>query len=216
MADARRRSRRRASIGSEDDSPSRALARAVARVAAQTHGLQVFAVRRPDRFQRGGDHLPFLDASFPAVRFTEATENYDRQHQDVRTEGGRRFGDTIDGVDFPYLARVAALNIAVLRELATAPAAPTAVTIAGAVSDDTTVAWAAVPGATGYRVRWRRADGTAAWTDARDVPAAASSLVLPHVNIDDHFFGVAAWNGAAESVATFAGVAPRPAPGATR
>ena len=88
-------------------------------------------------------------------------------------------------------------------------------TIAGAVSDDTTVAWEAVPGATGYRIRWRRADGTA-WTDARDVPGDATTLRLDHVNIDDHFFGVAALNGAAESVVTFAGVVPRPPPGATR
>jgi len=208
------------SIGAEDDSPSRALAKAVARVAAESHGLKVFAVRRPDRFQRGGDHLPFLDAGFPAVRLTEATENYDRQHQNVRTEGGRHFGDTLDGVDFRYLARVAALNIATLRELATAPAAPAGVTIAGAVSDDTLVSWAAVPGATGYRVRWRRADGSA-WTDARDVPAPATSLALPHINIDDHFFGVSALGGAApggraESLVTFAGVVPRPAPGATK
>ena len=202
-------------IGGEDDSPSRALAKAVARVAGASHGLKVFAVRRPDRFQRGGDHLPFLDAGFPAVRITEATENYDRQHQDIRVEGGRRFGDVIAGVDFPYLARVAALNIATLRELATAPAAPSGVTTAGAVSDDTTVAWSTVSGATGYRIRWRRADGTA-WTDAKDVPASATKIVLPHVNIDDHFFGVAALNGGAESVVTFAGVLPRPPPGAAR
>ena len=201
--------------GAEDDSPSRALAKAVARVAGQTRGLKVFAVRRPDRFQRGGDHLPFLDAGFPAVRITEATENYDRQHQDVRVETGKRYGDTIDGVDFAYLARVAALDVAVLRELATAPAAPAGVTIAGAVSDDTTVTWAPAAGATGYRVRWRRADGMA-WTDARDVPAGATSLALPHVNIDDHFFGVAALNGTVESLVTFAGVVPRPPPGATR
>ncbi len=202
-------------IGGEDDGPSRALAKAVARVASANHGLKVFAVRRPDRFQRGGDHLPFLDAGFPAVRLTEATENYDRQHQNIRIEGGRRFGDVIDGVDFAYLARVAALNVATLRELATAPPAPTGVTIAGAVSDDTTVAWGAVPGATGYRIRWRRAD-VSAWTDAKDAPASATSLKLPHVNIDDHFFAVAALNGGAESIATFAGVVPRPPPGASR
>lgn len=202
-------------IGGEDDSPSRALAKAVARVAAETNGLKVFAVRRPDRFQRGGDHLPFLDAGLPAVRITEATENYDRQHQDVRVENGRHYGDTIEGVDFAYLARVAALNIAVLRELATAPAAPPAATISGAVSDDTTVAWTPVPGATGYRVRWRRAD-TTAWSDYKDGAATATSLKLPHVNIDDHFFGVAALNGGAESLVTFAGVVPRPPPGATR
>ena len=98
-------------------------------------GLKVLAVRRPDRFQRGGDHIPFLEAGFPAVRFSEATEDYDRQHQSVRDENGRRYGDTIDFVDFPYLARVTALNVAVAGDLASAPAAPAIVTIAGAVSD---------------------------------------------------------------------------------
>jgi Zn-dependent M28 family amino/carboxypeptidase len=205
-------------IGGEDDTPSRALAKAVVRVATQDKaiGLDVIAVRRPDRFQRGGDHIPFLEAGYPAVRFTEATEDYDRQHQLVRTDGGRRYGDTIEFVDFPYLARVTALNVAVLRELAGAPAAPGGVSIAGALSDDTHVAWQPVPGAAGYRVRWRRADGIV-WTDMRDVPAAAASLDLAHVNIDDHVFGVSALGTAgAESLVTFAGVPPRPAPGSVK
>ena len=205
-------------IGGEDDSPSRALAKAIVRVATQDKaiGLDVIAVRRPDRFQRGGDHIPFLEAGYPAVRFTEATENYDRQHQTVRTENRRRYGDTIEFVDFPYLARVTALNVAVARELASAPAAPAGVSIAGAVSDDTHVAWQPVPGATSYRVRWRRADGFA-WTDQRDVPVSATSLDLEHVNIDDHFFGVSALGtGGAESLVTFAGVPPRPAPGSSK
>ena len=196
-------------IGAEDDSPSRSLAKAVLRVGAARPdiGLEVEAVRRPDRFSRGGDHLPFLEAVYPAVRFTEAVENYDRQHQDLRTENGRRYGDTIDGVDFPYLARVTALNVAVAAELATAPAAPDQATIAGALSDDTTVRWSAVPGAAGYRVRWRRADGMA-WTDSRDV--TDTTLVLKNVNIDDHFFGVAALSASgAESIVRFAGAAPR-------
>jgi hypothetical protein len=197
------------SIGMEDDSPSRALAKAVVRVGKTRPdlGLEVVAVRRPDRFSRGGDHIPFLEADYPAVRFTEPAEHYDRQHQDLRTENGRRYGDMIDGVDFPYLARVTALNVAVAAEMASAPAAPRDVTIAGALSDDTTVKWAAVPSAAGYRVRWRRADGTA-WTDSRDVKD--TSLVLKNVNIDDHFFGVAALSAAgAESIVTFAGAAPR-------
>ena len=202
--------------GGEDDSPSRALAKTVLRVSQQQKGLEVIAIRRPDRFQRGGDHIPFLEAGYPAVRFTEATENYDRQHQNVRTEGARIYGDTIAHVDFPYLARVTALNVAVLRELASAPPAPASASIAGAVSDDTTVTWTAVPAATAYRIRWRRADGLA-WTDAKDVAAGATSLLLPHVNIDDHFFGVAALSASrAESIVTFAGVPPRPAPGAVR
>ncbi|MEH3107988.1 MAG: M20/M25/M40 family metallo-hydrolase [Sphingomonas fennica] len=205
-------------IGGEDDGPSRALAKAVVATAAADPaiGLSVLAVRRPDRFQRGGDHLPFLDAGFPAIRFTEATEHYDRQHQTVRTEGDRAYGDTIAFVDFPYLARVTALNVAVLRRLAAAPAAPAKVSIAGALSDDTRVTWDAVPAAAGYRVRWRLADRPD-WTDGRDVPAGTTALDLPKVNIDDHFFGVAALAAdGAESLVTFAGVPPRPAPGAVR
>ena len=205
-------------IGGEDDSPSRALAKAIVRVAAgnKAIGLEVIAVRRPDRFQRGGDHLPFLEAGYPAVRFTEATENYDRQHQAVRTENGRRYGDTIEFVDFPYLARVTALNVAVTRELASAPAAPAGVSISGALSDNTHVTWQPVPGAAGYRVRWRRADGFA-WTNQREVPASITSLDLEHVNIDDNFFGVSALDPAgAESLVTFAGVPPRPAPGSSK
>jgi hypothetical protein len=204
--------------GGEDDSPSRALAKAVDRVAAGERrlGLDVWAIRRPDRFQRGGDHIPFLEADYPAVRFTEAVENYDRQHQIVRNDSARRYGDTIEFVDFPYLAKVTALNMAVLRELASAPAAPERVTIAGAVSDDTKVSWTAVPGAARYRVRWRRADGPN-WTDGREVPGGTTELALPHVNIDDHFFGVSALAaGGQESLVTFGGPVPTPPPGSRR
>ena len=203
------------SVGGEDDSPSRALAKAVMRVAAQHKGigLQVIAIRRPDRFQRAGDHISFLEAGYPAVRLTEPAENYDREHQNVRVENGHAYGDVIAGVDFPYLARVTALNVAVLRELASAPAAPANASLAGALSDDTRVSWTPVAGAAGYRVRWRRADGFT-WTDERTVPASATAIDLQHVNIDDHFFGVAAIgaNGA-ESLITFAGVPMRPVPG---
>ncbi|USI72639.1 M28 family peptidase [Sphingomonas morindae] len=205
-------------IGGEDDGRSRSLAKAVVRIARAEPGigLEVLAIRRPDRFQRGGDHLPFLAMGVPAVRFTEATENYDRQHQTVRKEGGRRYGDTLDMVDFPYLTRVTALNMAVIRDLARAPAQPASASISGALSDDTEVRWAAVPGAAGYRVRWRRAD-TADWSDARDYPAGTGAAVLPRVNIDDHFFGVSALaRDGSESLVTFAGVPPRPASGSSR
>lgn len=195
--------------GGEDDSPSRSLAKAVKRVAQSSKGLEVIAVRRPDRFQRGGDHIPFLEAGYPAVRVTEVTENYDHQHQTLRTENGKFYGDTIEGVDFPYLAKVTALNMAVIRELANAPAAPDKVTIEGALSADTKVAWTAVPGAAGYRIRWRMADRPD-WTDYKDVPPGEASLFLKDVNIDHHFFGVAALSAnGAESIVTFAGPAPR-------
>ncbi|SEN22474.1 Peptidase family M28 [Sphingomonas gellani] len=205
-------------IGGEDDGPSRALAKAAVKAAAtdRTIGLEAIAIRRPDRFQRGGDHLPFLELGYPAIRFTEATENYDRQHQTVRTEGVRRYGDTVEFVDFPYLARVTALNVALLRQLAGAPPAPARASIAGALSDDTHVDWSPVRSAAGYRIRWRRAD-LYAWTDSRDVPATATGLDLSHVNIDDHFFGVSALAAdGSESLVTFAGVPPRPPLGSTR
>ena len=140
--------------GGEDDGPSRALAKTIDGVARTIPGgLDVMLDRRPDRFGRGGDHEPFLKLGYPAVRFSVAAENWDRQHQDLRTENGVDYGDTIAGMDFPYLAKVTAINIATLARLAAAPAAPGDVSIAGALSRDTQVKWAAVPGAAGYRVR---------------------------------------------------------------
>lgn len=207
------------SIGGEDDSPSRSLAKTVRATAAAdpSIGLKVFAVRRADRFGRGGDHTAFLEAGIlPAVRFTEPTENYDRQHQDIRTENGRRYGDVIEFVDFPYLAKVTALNMSVIRRLASAPATPEHVGIDGAVSDDTNVTWTPVAGASGYRILWRRADEQY-WTDHKDVGADLASIKLPHVNIDDHFFAVSALSAkGAESVPMFGSMPVRPTPGHAR
>jgi len=177
--------------GGEVDAPSRNLGRYMAEIAA--HDLPGFSVKliyRADRFSRGGDQAPMQEAGFPAVRVTEATENYNRQHQDLRTENGIRYGDVLDGVDFPYLAQVTRLNILTLASLASAPPPPAGVKTAGAVSDDTTVSWTAAPGAAAYRVWWR--DTTEPrWSHSRDA-GAATSIKLEHVNIDDWFFGVSA------------------------
>ena len=200
----------RRAIGGEDDGPSRALAKAIDGIAKADRGigLDVFAVRRFDRFGRGGDHSPFLDLGFPAVRFSVGIENYDRQHQDLRTENGRVFGDTVEGMDFPYLAKVTALNVATLRQLASAPAAPASVSLDGALSMDTRVFWDAVPGAVSYKVYWRRADAQD-WTDSRAV-SGATETVLKDIVVDDHFIGVAAVaKDGAESLVTFGGMAPR-------
>ncbi len=194
--------------GGEDDGPSRALAKAIDGVAGTIPGgLDVMLDRRPDRFGRGGDHEPFLKLGYPAVRFSVAAENWDRQHQDLRTEAGVPYGDTIDGMDFPYLAKVTAINVATIARLAAAPAAPADVSIAGALSRDTTVKWSAVPGAAGYRIRWRRNDAQD-WTDTRDV--TGTTTVLTQVPVDDNFVGVSALgaNGT-ESIVTFAGREPR-------
>ena len=81
-------------------------------------GLDVRPIWRNDRFGRGGDHTEFLNAGFPAVRMSVAVENYNWQHQDLRTEGGVEYGDTVERMDFPYLRKVTALNVAALAALA--------------------------------------------------------------------------------------------------
>ena len=190
--------------GGEDDGPSRALAKAIDGIAGTVPGgLDVMLDRRPDRFGRGGDHEPFLKLGYPAVRFSVAAENWDRQHQDLRTEKGVVYGDTIEGMDFPYLAKVTAINVAMLARIAGAPAAPEDVSIAGALSRDTTVKWTAVPGAAGYRVRWRRNDAQD-WAEARDV--TGTETLLAQVPVDDNFVGVSSLSAdGAESVVSFAG-----------
>jgi hypothetical protein len=182
---------RRRYNGGEVDSPSRNLARFMDGMAdAYLTNFDVVMVYRTDRFGRGGDQVEMLRAGFPAVRITEAQENYTRQHQDLRTDKGVKYGDVIEGVDFEYLAQVTRLNVVSMAALAMAPAPPTGVDIAGQVSPDTTVKWKPGTDAAAYRVWWR---GTTdpQWRYSR--PADASgSLLLKGVNIDDWFFGVSA------------------------
>jgi hypothetical protein len=198
----------RRAAGGEDDGPSRALAKTVDAVATGLPGgLDVFLDRRPDRFGRGGDHEPFLKLGYPAIRFSVGVENYDAQHQDLRSEGKRVYGDTIDRMDFAYLAKVTAINAATIARLAAAPGAPTNASIEGALATDTTVRWQPVANAAGYRIRWRRNDAQD-WTNSRDV--TGTEAVLKGVIVDDHFVAVSALSASgAESVPTFAGRAPR-------
>ncbi len=173
------------------DSPSRNLARFIAPLADRyVPGLSVSMVYRTDRYSRGGDQVPMLEAGFPAVRLTEAAENYSRQHQDVRTEGGIAYGDVISGVDFAYLTKVARLNAVSLAALALAPAPPAGVKIEGAVSADTKVSWTASPDAAAYKVWWRSTIDPQ-WRFSRPADAQTSTT-LKGVVIDDWFFGVSA------------------------
>ena len=182
---------RRRYNGGEVDSPSRQLARFIDDLADRyLTNMSVRMVYRTDRYSRGSDQVRMLEAGYPAVRITEAVENYTRQHQDVRTEGGIAYGDVIEGVDFPYLAQVTRLNAISLAALASAPAPPDGVKIEGAVSPDTTVSWSPSPGASGYKV-WRRDTTDPQWRYSRWAGSAASD-VLKGVVIDDWFFGVSA------------------------
>ncbi|MGO9933680.1 MAG: M28 family metallopeptidase [Steroidobacteraceae bacterium] len=184
--------KQRRSEGGENDSASRNVAR-YAKALAELYmpNWTVALVYRLDRFGRGGDHSAFNAAGFAAVRFTENSEDYRHQHQDVRTEGGVEYGDTIDHVDFAYLARVAATNMIAAAAMASAPPPPMNVKISGAVTPDTRLSWTAAPGspAAAYRVHWR--DTTEPeWSHARDA-GPAESLTLSNVPIDDFIFGVA-------------------------
>jgi Zn-dependent M28 family amino/carboxypeptidase len=199
------------SLGGENDSPSRNLSRFVDHLADELSlGLDVRQIWRTDRFGRGGDHISFQQLGFPAIRFSVAIENYNWQHQDLRTENGTVYGDTIDHMDFPYLRRVTQLNVATIAALARAPMPP-APTVEGAVSTDTTLRWNEVEGAAAYILRWRRTDASQ-WerslrlTGRQDVtcPTPVSDArtgrslpggcfrqaVLPHVRVDDWVFGV--------------------------
>ncbi|MFL5297656.1 MAG: M20/M25/M40 family metallo-hydrolase [Phenylobacterium sp.] len=177
--------------GGEVDSPSRQIARFMQGLAdTYLANFRVTMVYRTDRFGRGGDQTEMLKAGFPAVRVTEANENYNRQHQDLRVENGIRYGDVIEGVDFAYLANVTRLNVVSMAALAAAPAPPRRVEISGAVSDDTTVKWTPAPDAARNRLWWR-ATTDPQWRYARET-APTGQAVLKDVNIDDWFFGVSA------------------------
>lgn len=179
--------------GGEVDSPSRNVARYVDRMADEyLTNLDVMMIYRLDRFGRGGHHRPFNDAGFPAVRIMETNENYDRQHQDVRVENGRRYGDVIEGVDFDYAAKLTGLNAVVLASMAWAPAPPSNVTIEGSVSPDTTLNWEKVDGATGYKVYWRLTTDPQ-WRWSR-VVGDVDGYTLHNVVIDNYIFGVTSVN----------------------
>tara|TARA_R110002096_G_scaffold303080_8_gene498069 strand:- start:270 stop:1646 length:1377 start_codon:yes stop_codon:yes gene_type:complete len=191
-----REARTRRFTGGEVDSPSRNVARYVDSMADQyIPNLDVMMVYRLDRFGRGGHHRPFNEAGFPGVRIMETNENYTRQHQDLRTENGINYGDTIDGVNFDYAAKLTALNAVVMAGMAAAPNPPVKVQISGAVQPSTTLKWQAVdakqnPQLAGYKIYWRLTDANQ-WQKSVFVPANVTEHTLENVVIDNYYFGVA-------------------------
>lgn len=190
-------------FGGENDSPGRNLSRFIAGLApVHDEDLEVRQIWRADRMGRGGDQLPFLEQGYPAVRFTVAVENYDHQHQDLRTEDGTFYGDTVKYMDFPYLAKVADLNIAALAALASAPMPP-APEADAAVKTWTDVTWKPVPGATAYSV-WKRATNAPEW-EAEPLVAGTpkTSVKLDGLRGDDWIIGVSsiAANGSQSPIA---------------
>ncbi len=200
---------RRRFFGGEVDGPSRQLARYIDRLTDQYLGdqnLDAIMIYRLDRFGRGGHHRPFNDQGFTGVRIMETHENYNRQHQDLRTENGIEYGDVIEGVNFAYAAKLTAVNAVTLAALAWAPPQPTNVLIGGAVRPSTILAWDAVDDANlaGYKVYWR--DTTAPqWQHSRFV-GTVTEYTLENIVIDNYLFGVAAvGTDGNESVVVFPG-----------
>ncbi len=176
--------------GGEVDGISRQLARYVyGSVKKYMPEMNPMMIYRLDRFGRGGHHRPFNDLGFAGIRIMEAHENYTQQHQDVRTENGIDYGDTVEHVNFPYAAKLTAVNAINLASIAWAPPAPETVKIGGIVEADVKLEWSKVDGATGYKVYWR--DTTSpTWDNSRYV-GDLNEITLKGIVIDNFFFGVA-------------------------
>jgi hypothetical protein len=187
--------RRIRALGGESDSISRELARYIAEVGTTYDaGVKPLLIFRLDRFLRGGDHYSFNQQGFAAVRFTEFREDYNHQHQNVRTENGIEYGDLPKFVDFDYVARVARLNAATLASLAAAPSPPAKVRmLTKELQNETTLTWESSPGAARYEVLWR-ATSAPDWEHAQLVASGARATLK--LSKDNVIFGVRAVDGA--------------------
>jgi hypothetical protein len=171
------------------DSPSRELARAVEGIAGAPAVRLIF---RLDRLGRGGDHRPFAEAGWPAVRFTEPLEDYDHQHQTPRTENGHEYGDLVKFMNFRFLGNVARVNAEALRVLSNGPAPPKEVTLTGAATPNAKIRWAAGDDTQreGFEILWR--ETTEPRWSVLGFAASPGESVLAQISTDNHFFAVRA------------------------
>ncbi|MCI3278600.1 M20/M25/M40 family metallo-hydrolase [Streptomyces cylindrosporus] len=187
----------RKSVGGENDSATRQLARFVRDVADnEATGMRVRVIYRRDRYLRGGDHIPFLERAYPAARFTEPAEDFAHQHQNVRVEDGKQYGDLPEFCDFGFITRVAKVNAATLWTLAQAPGTPKGAKIlTAALTNSTTLAWTrgSEPDLTGYEIVWRETTAPE-WTHV--IPAGDVTTYEVDLSKDNVFFGVRAVNRA--------------------
>lgn len=176
--------------GGEVDGNSRQLARYVFKT-TQTYmpEMNPMMVYRLDRFGRGGHHRPFNDLGWPGIRIMEAHENYNQQHQDIRTENGIEYGDKLEFVNFDFAAKLTAVNAINLASIASAPPEPKNVAIGGVVEASAKLKWDKVDGAKGYKIYWR--DTTSPTWDQSRYVGDVSEFTLKGIVIDNSFFGVA-------------------------
>lgn len=185
--------RRIRSLGGENDSPSRQLARYIADDALTYDiGIKPMLVFRLDRYLRGGDHYSFNQQGFAAVRVTEFSEDFNHQHQNVRSENGVEYGDLPKFVNFDYIAHVAQMNAAALASLASAPAPPAKVRLQTKdLTNDSTLAWDPSPGgrAASYEVLWRSTTDPY-WEHSQN--AGNQTQLTLHLSKDNVIFAVRA------------------------
>jgi hypothetical protein len=177
-------------LGLENDGRARQLARYVKEVGERyVDNLEVVMVYRNDRFLRGGDHTPFVQRGFAAVRVTEMNENYLHQHQDIRTENGVRYGDLAEFMDFEYLRKNTAMNLANLANLAKSPGQPQQVQVeTRSLTNSTSISWTApkTGKAKGYYILMRETTSPV-WQ--KKFFTTETSIRLPYSK-DNYFFAV--------------------------
>ena len=194
-------------MGLENDGKARQLARYVKEVGERyVDNLEVVMVYRNDRFLRGGDHTPFVQRGYAAIRFSEMNENYNHQHQDLRTEKGIVYGDLPEFMDFEYLRKNTGVNLASLANLAKAPSIPQDVRIeVRNLTNSTTLNWKAPKNgkAKGYYILMRETTSPV-WQ--KKFYTTATTMTLP-LSKDNYFFAVQSVSeGGHESLAIVPGV----------
>jgi len=184
----------RRTMGGENDSPPRELARFVREAAeAAVPKMNVWIIYRRDRFLRGTDDGPFLDQGYPGLRMSEPNEDYRHEHQDVRVENGVQFGDLPQFVDFDYVANVARINLSALAALASGPAAPAGVKVeASTLTVDTSLEWLpnSEPDLAGYEIVYR--DTNAPYWQHTIPVGNVTSFTVKGITKDNFLFGVRA------------------------
>lgn len=197
-------------LGLENDGKARQLARYVKEIGERyVENLQVVMIYRNDRFLRGGDHTPYVQRGYAAVRFTEMNENYTRQHQNIRNENGIDYGDLEKHIDYEYLRKNTAMNLANLANLAKAPAMPDSVKMdVKRLGNSTSLYWNKPKAGKvkGYFVLVRETTSPV-WQ--KKIFTAATNMLLPYSK-DNYFFAVQSVNETGnESLPVVPGIAGR-------
>ncbi len=192
--------------GGENDLPTRQLARSIKETAeSYLPHMDVWMIYRTDRYLRGGDHIPFLDLDYPAIRFSEPNENFRYQHQDVRTENGVFYGDEIDFIDADYIARVTKVNLAAFANLARAPKKPERVGLdISQLTNSTTLVWQRPdsPQLAGFEIVWRETTSPV-WQWEKSI-GDVEEYTIENFNKDNYIFGVrSVSNGGHKSPAVY-------------